>query len=1220
MDKAELNASAVTRDLSVLDRAVGYWSKSEVLFNTSQKVVILDSSLNSSDLLKLSEDLGSEYIKQSLTALATRLLTEFGEDFVANDELSFELPDIEFKLKRSALARFGLNIGYQERGKAWIGIARLVSKIPDLDLPGRIDTLSDIFLKLHKSRDITVRFQYKSHNLSFFNSTEVNRFLEKLRPLEIENALEFLLQIARFTFDHKFPRNEVLSRNVAPLKLLDELGVTPLQTTHEIALYKVLHIAYAAEVLLAALALNRSILLSYDTIPCRAAAETLDKVFSLTDSPFTTSDRRLIRGVTFTSTIRSPFDFPENIVERTNYLLKRGVTSSMVLYRSSIEAIQLSRRDLPPWPLSLLDGRKSARALVRAEFEVPISSKPRNEPETRHKPRSPAELRASAGRLGGEWNRFTQIFENSSASGEQHFNAAMRTIVDWVEERGFRTPGDIEANDLLNSNAPLCAGSFFSHLKNRVASQKISESTAWSYWHEVARAFSIVAKALLVSPDAGLHLPADPFEGIKNPFSIDRGPKSPRPRLPRSVQEDMIEILLDPDEDGDPTFEWAKTACPNDTFIKRDSFNSEAEIVWCPTRARLLALLLIVPLRPKQVRWLDRGLMDECIWSFLTQSYVTNTHPLSAWRYADGSSHLQRYGRPSGVIQPLTDGLLGVVEPCIFVSTNKTQMWAPRDRKGYELPWPFLSEDEAGSLGVETARWIRLPYDLLRSQTEWINAHYPHPTPVFFNDSRSDEVAVNQKHSEFLPAFTPLFLDLSTEFFRNDKGRTKHYLPVSHAKITELFDALCAETEDRLAAKGETVELTRKTTGGRVSLYDIYSVRLAGISWLIEMGVPIHIVQELVVAHLTAVMTAHYNRPESRGVTELIIKNISENQTVYGWDRHRATLAHQEKKWTFNRQYARHRDADLLLQFWGWKIVPGGICPLGGTGCHVAIPNLDDSDARAKPRFSAIIGGCGNCRFFSTGPAFLIQQAQAMNEIMLELRGIGRTRNGVQDALHELSWRDTSDLDTNGRKKLALEAELLKEQISAIDKKSEVLILEWTNRYKMFVESEKLASGMVTDDASFADSEDEELTLLSLGESEEIRRQIEVRLESGGDFSLVKNILDSAIMLGGIERCSIGARESCVRFMDLVLRTEGSRYLLIDIPDDRTRHNAAYLMASFAERLVGIKGIQDSLDGSSPLCVEDENRNSFLSWVDEVLADAAGKRTVADLSGPDTPD
>ncbi|KVP88928.1 hypothetical protein WJ95_13475 [Burkholderia ubonensis] len=552
--------------------------------------------------------------------------------------------------------------------------------------------------------------------------------------------------------------------------------------------------------------------------------------------------------------------------------------------------------------------------------------------------------------------------------------------------------------------------------------------------------------------------------------------------------------------------------------------------------------------------------------------------------------------------------MLAEEELGIFINTNKTQMWDPSSRRGYELPWPNIREDHDSSIASQTAQWLNRPYTLIAKQIAWMNQYHSDPEPVSFGDSIPDRLHVNDKYLDLLPVFTPLFADLSADYYKDDGKHTRYYLPVSPNKLYKLFNALSVETEKRLAAEGRVVRLTQVSASssnyeGRASIYEIHGLRVAGISRLIEMGVPVSIVQEFIAGHATAVMTMYYNKAEPGAFKAKLVEALQRTGVAHEWDGYRESLGAQQALWTFNRRYARHRDNDILEQCSSWKTVPGGICPVGGSGCHIGIPSEEEDPDKVVRHYSPVEGGCGNCRFFSTGPAFLIQQGLAMNELMLELRLLGRERKSLYDALSELAWKDVPDLAEAERRKLVFDKQLIKEKIADFDRKSEPLILEWINRYRMYTESTRLTKEWKDLKQRHAPRSGHFL-LVSGENDDELRREVEVRFEKSGDFGLVRNILDAAVIQGGLEKASSLSKDTCSQFMDRILRTEDCHHLLMDIQDDRLRHRAAYLMASMVEHLAGHESVQESIDGHTPLPLSAEKREEFHRWVASTIAEA----------------
>jgi hypothetical protein len=95
-----------------------------------------------------------------------------------------------------------------------------------------------------------------------------------------------------------------------------------------------------------------------------------------------------------------------------------------------------------------------------------------------------------------------------------------------------------------------------------------------------------------------------------------------------------------------------------------------------------------------------------------------------------------------------------------------------------------------------------------------------------------------------------------------------------------------------------------------------------------------------------------------------------------------------------------------------------------------------------SPSFTAVVGGCGNCRFFCTGPAFLLQQAHKLNELMLECRELGENRRDWSEKLCDLSWHD--DGETKTPRHIQIEVREIKGTIEETERSLEPLILERT--------------------------------------------------------------------------------------------------------------------------------------------------------------------------------
>ncbi|WP_181158630.1 VPA1269 family protein [Burkholderia cenocepacia] len=1181
------SAPTVSRDQSSLRVTQGFWSRKEVRFNAGNQVVILDSSLTVAQIRKLCLQLYRKHLRDEITARFDRCVELSGGSLSRAFDSSTSNFRLWFPLTLFRTFHQQLPSGKNRDAFTWQEFAAWFKESYSGGIEQqRAFVIDEVTQSLKYSSDGMPRLNGSSSSWLHLGKSEFLQLLEALSQESLDAAIEILCVAQQFSWNkhrHGYDLSSARKHNRQVLERLKAFAIPCAALSSIPDGMSLLNIANAAELTLVNLVQRGSILLPSSQMAypeaCRIAAP---------HWPWSTIKphyRPLLQLLISSTDVRDVNDVPAQLRSWLSGFKESHYAYSLT--KHLVEPVQHDNTKLSPWPLSGLHGGRRQGAKAQNEVWTPT---------------------AIGDKSGSAWSRFAELVIQTSESGRANTRASLRSIVQWATQREIRSPADITIRDLIDPAAPTSKITFKYYLAIRIQQGKISTGTAWGYWHSTAHAFRGVVNALKLAPDALLPIDESPFEAIENPFNISQQHKSSRRRLPNSVHDAMIDVLLEADDTGTPTFRWAKTICHTDWFEWRSHVGGQSETVWCPSRCALLALLLLLPIRAKQARWLDRGLLDEHIWDVDQHRYVVNKHPLRKWRYPDGSTHRQRYGRPSGVLQPLVDPMLEEEELGIFINTNKTQMWDPSSRRGYELPWPNIREDHDSSIASQTAQWLNRPYTLVAKQIDWMNQYHPNPIPISFGDSISDRLQVNDKYLDLLPAFTPLFADLSNEYYRDDSKQTRYYQPVSHNKLYKLFNALSIETEKRLAAEGRNVRLTQTSTSssshdGRASIYEIHGLRVAGISRLIEMGVPVSIVQEFIAGHATAVMTMYYSKAEPGAFKARLLEALQNSGAADEWDWYREPLSAQRALWTFNRRYARHRADDILEQPSSWKTVPGGICPVGGSGCHIGIPSEEEDPDKIVRHYSPVEGGCGNCRFFSTGPAFLIHQGLAMNELMLELRLLGRERKALYDALSELAWKDVPDLAEAERHKLVFDKQLIKEKIADFDRKSEPLILEWINRYRMYTESARLMKEWKKFKQKRPPTPGH--FLLVAGESDDkLRREVEVRFEKSGDFGLVRNILDAAIIQGGLEKASSLSKNACSQFMDRILRTEDSRHLLMDIRDDRLRHRAAYLMASMVEHLVGYESAQEAIDARTPLPLSAEKRDEFHRWVASTLAEA----------------
>lgn len=1157
---------------SILNESTGYWSNKVVYHNPTEQIVLLQDSLTPQMIERLRFSYWRKNIRHSLEQRITHIV---GSNNII-EELSINHASIRAYFFNNDLIKEN-SVGPSKK-VTW----KMVASTIEQRYPGQPEKHLDAFIDLVLDAELrktgnAVKYNRKmGADYILLGHPDLTKLTTSCdNPLEL---IEHLVELCLFTVPNLF-LHDLKSINNASQEALRickrySLSVQHIQSQSNAS--QLLCLSNAAKIMLVILAREQKILLPADwSIFC----PTLKIIENSWDWNISTQNSNALAKVLQSSTITSLEDIPENIQQwMPNEYIKSRLNA---LFCSKLDNHQASNK-LKPWPLTNLNRLKQ---------------------QTKKAMRwSPEWVAAN---YHDEWACFVEIFYSVSKTAEAGKQASIRPILSWAKTYGITKPSEINITKIRDPSNADSEGTFYHYCANHNASNKSN------LWWDSAYSFGVVHNALKLEPNRRLVLNENPFTYLENPFRERRRSKTQRHRIPNSIHELMIEILLSPDDDGAPTYSWVRDSLKWDWYNCKQSGNN-TELVWCPSRAACLAILLLLPIRQKQARWLDRGLLDQMIWDQTTKSWKPNTHKLSKWTYPNDESHQARYRRPSGVLQPSDELAINKNGLCIFINTNKTQMWDPDARTGYEIPWPTGGFVSDASNKSKSLRWLERPYKVLETQLQWQNKYNPNPVPTSFLDVSVDRKNTNADKRHLLPSFTPVFADLSSDYYRHNSHELIHP-PVSAARLSRLFNALCRETELRMKREGRSIELTKfvgKDARGsydeRVSIFDLHSLRVAGISRLIELGIPIEIVQEFIAGHQSLVMTHHYRKHSNGFLRQKILDSLKESDLLGNWDDLSKSMSSKQEFVVGHQRLREHRPADLLDSYSGWKLVPGGICPLGGTGCDIGQPiEMEAAGNKMRKVYGPVSGGGGNCRFFSTGPAFLIQQAQVCNELMLECRNLGNQRTQIYLALGELDWIEDKSVQD------LLEQQTLKENISAIDTKLEPLIQEWFNRYQMFVESQNLLEEWKQ--VYPGEEQDNSLLLVSSADHREMTKEIEIRLEMCGDFSLVRNILEGAKLKGGLEKAPTLAKDKMREFIDKILRQGNAKHLLLDMPNEKVKNEAAYLMASLASNLVGDSEIQDALDNHKQLKLTEQQRQEWSSWVSTIFSKESWDAKLVDL-------
>lgn len=473
-----------------------------------------------------------------------------------------------------------------------------------------------------------------------------------------------------------------------------------------------------------------------------------------------------------------------------------------------------------------------------------------------------------------------------------------------------------------------------------------------------------------------------------------------RKAIASNVMEEMRLVLTEND------YAWPKTQGGWVHLVNQQT--RILEYVWSPSAALLLYTLLSLPLRSLQARLFDSGEADSLIFDFDKREMVPNHNQIPI------NGAISK-GRREGVFQVIPSGMLDVVDIVgVWVPVNKTS------DEGYHIPW--VSDD-----------FLRH----LRYQYEWVRRYAPNPNPhgvieVQGHRNQPEEWVDRQ------PKYFCLFRDPAIDRVHDPS------LPVSKQKLLKLWSELCAETENRINARAKVesqrIKLVEPDAGGKQrAIHDIHTLRVSGITDLLDRGVPLNIVSEYVAGHATYIMSLWYDKPAPGRIRQVLkaceaaagrpssaIPKFSDEE-VHEMRSYLVGNSSYEGMYTGFDAISENAG---LLQFRLAGICPGARCEEGGittTGRIAPVPVGDRGPS------------CPQCRFFLTGPAFLLGQCIEGNQLILKIR------NKVQalDALRgsTLDCEDAGDFR---------QADVLRSQSDIEERHLNDMLTEWWHRMKLY--------------------------------------------------------------------------------------------------------------------------------------------------------------------------
>lgn len=361
--------------------------------------------------------------------------------------------------------------------------------------------------------------------------------------------------------------------------------------------------------------------------------------------------------------------------------------------------------------------------------------------------------------------------------------------------------------------------------------------------------------------------------------------------------------------------------------------------IYCPVLADLYLSMHELPERLAQLKRLDSGEGDPELFNARTMKWEKNAGPLAGyWARLDKKQASRGYACKTD--DPKITGFR--------INTNKTG-------DPFVVPW-------------QNNTLHKILYDLRLWQEKWNPVTFPiGPRDYVDNADGAEEGALKG-----YPSIFSLFRMPDTNGKPPSERMKGQFWLDSLLEVQNRWNATC-DPEDR----AELVTLGKNGQPEK-SEYGSHGMRVAGLTLLLQAGVPLEVVSRLIAGHKTLLMTLYYMKVEPRMITNILDEariKISAARTT--------DAIHELKSMSFEnakrRSVSTHPDAlfNAMPENGGSKILWAdrdyGICPWEGTRCEDGGELLSKSSKYGKVtvKYGPVEGrsdSCVLCRHFLTGP------------------------------------------------------------------------------------------------------------------------------------------------------------------------------------------------------------------------------------------------------------
>lgn len=603
--------------------------------------------------------------------------------------------------------------------------------------------------------------------------------------------------------------------------------------------------------------------------------------------------------------------------------------------------------------------------------------------------------------------------------------------------------------------------------------------------------------------------------GYENPITENqekrkRPNETPRDPMPMPLVRRLAELLTE------NNFQWAReygvsrwNRKGGDYINVWNAKTKQQEQVWSPVRAISILVKLKLPPRTFQVRVLDSGEADRETFYGTAKGWGPNVHPLAKSNKA---------GARRGVFYKHIDQD-GSIYTFLYFNTSKTgDIGKDANEQGYVMQWQHPEVLDA----LAYLRDWQMKYNPIHAPTPWTSIK---------------EVSISAAQSKEV-----LSLRGSTCFLFRDACAPFKEQPVTDMRINTFWLNLNAELEKRLQDSGEVgkdgkpIRLVKRNHEGipTAASYDLHTLRVTHITAFAEAGIPIHIIMK-VVDHKSVAMAVHYVKVTPAHISDTLnertfadAKRVQDEWVVWLSGQAQATLIAAAAYGHLDAIEALAKSSPST-----WIVRDHGICPVACARCHEGGPLVVDTKAYKK--HASVPGGASNCvrcRFFITGPAFLLGLQAHFDMVGFQLRDSSRR--------YQVSKGNYERLESNIRalreraepvpaskvRELEHAAGIYEQDTHTVDDKA----LSWHATYRLI--GQCLAISKRHEEGK-AGSSEELFPLVAIGGTS----TVEAVLEESTEFELADRVCQTSVFFPGIDAAVPNLLR--MRTFDAMLSKEG---------------------------------------------------------------------------------